>query len=72
MLLAQTIERIITLGGNVSIDATKYIPQVLERFAVIAGQSGATLTIRNCGGLLPSTIERITSFGGGNVTFILD
>ena len=72
ILLPQTIERIIALGGGVSIDASKYLPQSLERFAAFAFQSGATLILRNCKGLLPQTMERIAAFGKGKVIFNLD
>lgn len=72
MLLPQSIERILALGGGVSIDASKYLPQLLERFAAFAAQSGATLILRNCQNLLPQTMERIASFGRGKVIFNLD
>lgn len=72
MLLSQSIERIIALGGGVSIDASKYLPQTLERFAAFASRSGATLIMRNCKGLLPATMERIAAFGKGRVIFNLD
>jgi hypothetical protein len=71
-LLPQSIERILNLGGGVSINATKYLPQSLERFAVFAAQSGATLIITNCQYLLPQTMERIAAFGKGKVIFNLD
>ncbi|MDD3007109.1 MAG: hypothetical protein PHX30_06050 [Candidatus Pacebacteria bacterium] len=72
MLIPQTIERILNLGGGVSIDASKYIPQSLERFAAFAAQSGATLILRNCQHLLPQTMERIAAYGKGNVIFNFD
>ena len=72
MMLPQTIERIIALGGGVSIDASKYMPQSLERFASFAFQSGATLILRNCQSLMPNTMERIAAFGKGRVIFNLD
>jgi|GEM_PF-2385611 len=70
MLLPQSIERLIIQGGSVSIDASKYIPQSLERFANIASQSKtAVLILRNCQYLLPQTMERIAIIGKGKVTF---
>ena len=72
MLLPQTIERILARGGGVSIDASKYSPQSLERFAAFATQSGAILILRNCKNLLPQTLERIAALGGGRVIFNLD
>jgi hypothetical protein len=71
MYLPQTIERILALGGGVSIDATGYIPSSLERFAAFAAQSGATLILRNCRLLLPQTMERISAYGKGKVIFEL-
>jgi hypothetical protein len=71
-MLPQTIERILSLGGGVSIDASKYLPQSLERFAVFAAQSGATLIIRNCQRLLPQSMEKIAAYGKGKVIFNLD
>lgn len=72
MFLPQTIERVLALGGGVSVDASQYIPQSLERFAAFAAQSGATLILRNCQGLLPQTMERIAALGRGKVVFNLD
>lgn len=72
MLLPQSIERIIASGGNVSVDAGKYLPQSLERFAAIAQKAGVSLTLKNCGRLLPQSLERIAQFGGGRVHFDLD
>lgn len=67
--IPQTLEKIIALGGGVSVDASKYIPQSLERFASFAAQSGATLILRNSQKLLPQTMERIAAFGRGKVIF---
>jgi hypothetical protein len=72
MILPQSIERILSLGGGVSIDASKYIPQSLERFAAFAAQSGATLILTNCQSLLPQSMERIAAFGKGRVIFNID
>lgn len=72
MLLPLSIERVLALGGGVSIDASRYLPQSLDRFAAFAAQSGATLILRNCGGLLPQTMERIAAYGKGKVVFNLD
>ncbi len=72
MFLPQSIERIIAFGGGVSVDAPKYLPATLERFAALAAQSGATLIIRNCHRMLPSSLERIAAFGKGKVIFNLD
>ncbi len=72
ILLPQSVERIISLGGGVSIDASKFIPQFLERFAALAANSGATLILRNCHNLLPQTMERIAALGRGKVIFNLD
>ena len=72
MLLPQSIERILVLGGGVSIDASQYLPQSLERFAAFAAQSGATLILRNCKNLLPQTMERIAAYGRGRVVFTLE
>lgn len=71
-MLTQTIERILALGGGVSIDASKYMPHSLERFASFASQSGATLILRNCKNLLPGNMERIAALGKGKVIFNLD
>ncbi len=72
MLIPQSIEKILALGGGISIDATKYIPQSLERFASFAAQSNATLIIRNCQNMIPQSMERIAAFGKGKVIFIID
>ena len=71
MLLPQSIERILSYGGGVSIDASKYLPMSLERFASFASQSGATLILRNCEHLMPMSMERIAAFGKGRVIFEL-
>lgn len=72
MILPQSIERLLSLGGGVSIDASLYLPQSLERFAAFAAQSGATLILRNCNMLLPQTMERIAALSKGKVVFKLD
>ena len=72
MLLSQSIERILALGGGVTINAKDYLPQQLERFAAFAAQSGAILILRNCKSLLPQSMERIASFSRGKVIFNLD
>ena len=71
-MLPQNIERIISYGGGVSIDSSRYIPSSLERFAAFASTSGATLILRNCNNLLPSSMERIAAYGKGRVIFELD
>ena len=71
MLLPVSIERIISFGGGVSIDASRYLPVTLERFAAFASQSGATVIMRNCEHLLPASLERIAAFGKGRVIFEL-
>lgn len=71
MLLPQTMDRIISLGGGVIIDASKFLPQSLERFAALAALSGAHLTFNNCSHLLPQTLERIAALGKGRVVFNL-
>ncbi len=68
-MLPQSIERILAVGGGVSLDATKYMPESLERFAAFAGNSGATLILKNSERLLPQTLERIGAFGKGRVIF---
>lgn len=65
----QSIEKIISLGGGVSIDASKYLPISLERFAAFASQTGATIIMRNCDGFLPTSLERIAALGKGRVIF---
>lgn len=71
-MLPQTIERLLILGGGVSIDASKYLPQSLERFAAFAAQSGATLILRNSQKLLPYTLERIAALGSDKVIFNIE
>ena len=68
-MLPQTLEKIISLGGGVSIDASKYLPVNLERFAVFAANSGATIILRNSNRLLPQSLERIAAFRKGKVVF---
>jgi len=71
-MLPQSIERIISLGGGVSVDGSNYLPQTLERFATFAASSGATLIIRNANRFLPASLERIAAFGRGKVVFELN
>ena len=70
-MIPSEVERIISLGGGVSIDASKYLPSNLERFAAFAATSGAIIILRNSDHLLPSTMERIAAFGKGKVIFEL-
>lgn len=67
--LSTNIERILSYGGGVSIDATHYMSSNLERFASFAAASGATLIIRNSDKLMSSSMERIAAFGKGKVIF---
>ncbi|MES2224094.1 MAG: hypothetical protein V4469_04150 [Patescibacteria group bacterium] len=68
-LLPQSIERIISIGGSVSVDASYYLPMSLDRFASLAVSSGAKLYIRNAQKLLPVSLERIAAIGRGVVVF---
>ena len=72
MLLPQSIERIIARGGNVTLDASRFLPQQLERFAAIANSAGVTVSLKNCNRILPQTLERIAQQGGGRIHFIFD
>ena len=72
MLHPFQIERIISLGGGFSLDASKYLPNQLERFAAFAAQSEATLILNNCNYLLPNQLERIAAFGKGKVVFKME
>lgn len=69
MMLSQNVERILSRGGGVSVDATKYLSSNLERFAAFAANSGATLIIRNSDKLLVTSLERIALIGKGRVIF---
>ncbi|MFZ2310669.1 MAG: hypothetical protein WAW11_03930 [Patescibacteria group bacterium] len=71
MFLPTSLERIISLGGGIDIDASTFMPYSLERFAALASSSGATIILRNCSSLLPSSMERIASLGRGRVIFKL-
>jgi hypothetical protein len=68
-LTAQNIERIIAFGGGISLDATKYEQNNLERFAAFASNSGVTITLKKCDEILPVLLERIAAFGKGRVIF---
>ncbi len=72
MFSTESIERIISLGGGVSIDASKYSLTKLERFASFSSQSGATVIMRNCERFPSQSLERIASLGNGKVIFELD
>ncbi len=72
MLMPQSIERILSAGGGVSVDGASYMPQSLERFAAFAASSGATLIIRNAHRFMPQSLERIAAFGRGRVIFELN
>lgn len=74
MAFPTTIERILSLGGSVTIDLKKgtYFPQTLERFAAIASNSGAKLVIQGADTLFPDTLYKIAAFGRGSVVFEFD
>lgn len=71
-MLPQSLERILLIGGSISIDSSQYLPVSMERFAALAAKSGASLTIRNAQKLLPISLERIAAIGQGRVIFQLD
>lgn len=72
MILPQSVERVISFGGGVSVKASDYLPQFLERFAALASASGATVIIRHANSLLPQSMERIAAYGKGRVIFEFD
>lgn len=72
MIPATNIERIISFGGGVSVDANDYSALNLERFALFASKSGATLIIRKAQNLTSLGLERIAAFGKGKVIFDFD
>ncbi len=72
MFMPQTIERLILRGGNVTLSASGFMPQTLERFAALSAQADVTLTLKDCSGFMPQTLERIAAIGKGKVVFVLD
>jgi len=65
----QTIERILSLGGGVSINSGQYTPLSLERFAMFVAQANSTLILRDASKLTPLTMERIAAASNGKVIF---
>ena len=67
--LPQTLERLVSLGANITIDDAAYLPQTLVRLAEIAKQSGAHITIS--GSYLPQTLEQIAQIAGNRLTIVV-
>lgn len=67
--LPQTLERLVSLGVNITIDDAVYLPQTLIRLVQLAKASGAHVTIS--GSYLPQTLEQIAQIGGKNVTIVV-
>lgn len=69
--MSSQIERIISLGGGVRVDGSKFMSSQLERFASLAAKSGARVEIFNVGHLMSSQLDRIAAYGNGRVLFDL-
>ena len=67
ILLADTVKRIVELGGNIDICEEGYLPVTLEEIVEIAKKSGAHITIESSN-YLAETLKRLVSIGGNSVT----
>jgi hypothetical protein len=67
--LPQTLENLVRLGANITIEDDTYLPQTLINLAIIARSTGAHITIS--GSYLPQTLEQIARIAGNNFTVIV-
>ncbi len=67
--LPQTLEQLVRLGANITIDEVVYLPQTLSNLALIAKTTGAHITIS--GGYLPQTLEELARIAGNNLTVVV-
>ena len=69
MILVSEIERLCSLGCNVTLNATDYLSDTLIKFAAISNKAGGILTLKNTESLISTTRERIAAAGKNHVTF---
>lgn len=67
-MTSTTIERLCSLGCNVTINYSDYISTSIERFASIIAKTNGTLTIRRCSKALSTSLEKIASIGKEHIT----
>lgn len=69
ILLPDTAISVLTCGGGLRINSTKFLPDVLIRLAAAAAAGNARLEIIVDGIMLPDTMMRIATAGRGAVLF---
>ena len=67
-MMPTTIEKLCSLGCNVTINYSDYILTSLEKFALIIVKTNGTLTIRRCSKAVSASLEKIASIGKEHVT----
>ena len=67
--LSQTLEQLVQLGVNITIDDASYLPQTLINLATLARQSGAHITIS--GSYMPQILEQLAQIAGNQLTIIV-
>ena len=69
-IMPNTARDLVATGANLTIEATKFTPDILRDLASIAKSSGSHLTIKT-DGLMPDTLRDLARIGGNNITFII-
>lgn len=67
-VLSTTIERLCSIGCNITVNYSDYISTTLERFATIISKTNGTLTIKGCSKAMSNTLERIAAIGKEHIT----
>ena len=61
--------RIVSYGGGMSLSATRFNAEQLQRVASYAKSSGARLVVKDADRLQTEDLQKIASHGGGRVFF---
>lgn len=65
----ESLIRILAAGGGLRLDAGRYPPDMLVRFAAAAASGGAPLILENADSKPPDDLVRIAAAGEGRVMF---
>lgn len=65
-----TAKDILSLGGNLSIEDSKYTPETMRELAKLAKTHNAHLTVKGAG-QHPDTLKDLVKLAGKNVTIIV-
>ena len=63
-----TIEKLCSLGCNITISSSNYSSTSLEKFATITSGGNGILTIKICSSISTGTLEKLATIGKEHIT----